>query len=117
MKPGKVQREGNVENHAHIVVLVTTSDNQAQEIADVLLGQRKAACVNIVPGVSSFFWWQGKPDSDRESLLIIKSKASLLDEIITLVKEVHSYDVPEIIALPIIGGNPEYLEWIDKEVS
>ena len=106
-----------METHENIVVLVTCTDKQAREIANVLLKQRKAACVNIVPDVTSFFWWQGNADSDRESLLIIKSKASLLNEIITLVKKVHSYDVPEIIALPIIGGNTEYLEWIDKEVS
>ena len=82
-----------------------------------LLTQRKAACVNIVPGVSSLFWWQDKLDSAQESLLIIKTKASLLNEIITLVREVHSYDVPEIIALPIVGGNQDYLEWIGKEVD
>jgi periplasmic divalent cation tolerance protein len=105
-----------METHTSIVVLVTSADEQAQEIADTLLQQRKVACVNIVPGVSSFFWWQGRPDSDRESLLIIKTKASLLAEVIALVKKVHSYDVPEIIALPIIGGNPDYLDWIDKEV-
>ena len=83
----------------------------------MLLNQRKAACVNIVPNVSSLFWWQDKLDSAQESLLIVKTKASLLDEIIRLVKEIHSYDVPEIIALPIIGGNQDYLEWIDKEVD
>ena len=101
-----------------VVVLVTTgSEEEARRVAEHLLGQRKAACVNIVPGVSSLFWWQGKLDSAQESLLIIKTRASLLQKVIELVKEVHSYEVPEIIALPIIGGNEDYLKWIDDEVE
>ena len=107
-----------MEESAKIVILVTTSaDEEAHKIADVLLTKRKVACVNIVPRVNSFFWWQDKIDSDQESLLIIKTKASLLDEIVALVREIHSYDTPEIIALPIVGGNQYYLEWIDKEVK
>jgi len=101
-----------------IVVFVTTgTEAEAHKIAELLLGKRKAACVNIVPGVDSSFWWQGKLDSARESLLIIKTRASLLSEIIELVKSVHSYEVPDIIALPIIGGNEDYLKWIDDEVK
>ena len=103
---------------AYIVLLITASNiEEANKIAELLLNQRKAACVNIVPRVSSLFWWQDKLDSAQESLLIVKTKASLLPEIISLVKGVHSYDVPEIIALPIVGGNRDYLEWIDKEVK
>ena len=70
-----------------------------------------------MPLVKSFFWWQGKLDSARESLLVIKTKTSLLPELVDLVKGVHSYDVPEIVALPIIGGNEDYLEWLDSEVQ
>ena len=100
-----------------IVILVTTSSEpEAHKIAELLLTQRKAACVNIVPKVESSFWWQGKLDSAKESLLIIKTNASLLSEIVDLVKTAHSYEVPEIIALPIIGGNEDYLKWIDDEV-
>jgi periplasmic divalent cation tolerance protein len=107
-----------MEELAYVVLLITASNiEEANKIAEVLLNQRKAACVNIVPGVSSLFWWQDKLDSAQESLLIVKTKASLLPEVISLVKEVHSYDVPEIIALPIVGGNQDYLEWIDKEVK
>ena len=101
-----------------IVIFVTTStEEEAHSIAELLLGQKKAACVNIVPRVESSFWWQGKLDSAQESLLIIKTRASLLPEIIELVKSVHSYEVPEIIALPIIGGSEHYLKWIDDEVK
>jgi periplasmic divalent cation tolerance protein len=101
-----------------VVIFVTTSSEQeAHKVAKLLLTKRKAACVNIVPRVDSSFWWQGKLDSAQESLLIIKTRASLLQEVIELVKEVHSYSVPEIIALPIIGGNEDYLKWIDAETE
>jgi len=101
-----------------VVILITTStEEEAHKIAEQLLTKRKAACVNIVPKVDSSFWWQGKLDSAQESLLIIKTRASLLQEVINLVKKVHSYSVPEIIALPIVGGNQDYLKWIDDEVK
>ena len=100
-----------------IVVLVTAgSEEEAGKIARMLLEERKAACVNIVPAVDSVFWWQGKIESGRESLMIIKTETSLLDEVIKLVKEAHRYSVPEIIALPIIGGNEDYLKWLNSEV-
>jgi len=107
-----------MEEFTYTVLFITASNGEeAHKIAEVLLNQRKVACVNIVPRVSSLFWWQDKLDSAQESLLIIKTKASLLPEIINLVKGVHSYEVPEIIALPIVGGNQDYLEWLDKEVK
>ena len=102
----------------YIVLLITTdSTEEAQQISKLLLEQRKVACVNIVPEVDSLFWWEDKLDSAQEKLLIAKTKASLLPEIVNLVKAMHSYDVPEIIALPIVGGNPDYLEWIEKSVA
>ena len=101
----------------YIMVLITTdSKEEAAQIARTLLEQKKAACVTITD-VNSYFWWESKIDSARENLLIVKSKASLLTEIIELVRKNHSYEVPEIIALPIIGGNPDYLEWIEKSTS
>ena len=101
-----------------IIILITTgSEEEAHRIADQLLNQRKAACVNIVPKVDSLFWWQGKLDSAQESLIVIKTKASKLKEITELVKRVHSYEVPEIIALPIVGGNEDYLKWLDTTLE
>ncbi len=107
-----------MEEFAYTVLFITASNTEeAQQIANLLLNHKKAACVNIVPRVSSLFWWQGKIDSAQESLLMVKTKTSLLGEIITLVKQIHSYDVPEIIALPVVGGNQDYLDWIGKEVK
>ena len=107
-----------MEELAYIVLFITTTTTEeAQRISSMLLNQKKAACVNIVPKVSSLFWWQDKLDSAQESLLIVKTKTILLNEIVTLVREIHSYDIPEIIALPIAGGNQDYLDWIGKEVK
>jgi periplasmic divalent cation tolerance protein len=107
-----------MEQFAYIVVFVTTTDTEeAQLISKVLLDQKKVACVNIVPRINSSFWWQDKIDSVQESLLIIKTKASQLTEVVRLVKELHHYEVPEIIAIPIIGGNQDYLEWIGSEIE
>lgn len=100
-----------------IVILITASTGaEAQQIADKLLAQRKAACVNIIPNVHSLFWWKGEIDSAEETILIVKSRASLIDEIVSLVKEVHSYEVPEVIALPLVGGNQDYLNWLSAEL-
>ena len=97
-----------------VVVLITTSnEEEAHKIAELLVNRRKAACVNIVPRVDSLFWWKDKLDSARESLLLVKTKASLFPEIVELVKRTHSYEVPEIIALPIIAGSEDYLQWLD----
>ena len=107
-----------MEKASRVVVLITTAtEEEAHRIAKLLLNQRKAACVNIVPRVASSFWWQGQLDSAQESLLIVKTKASLLPEIVEMVKKAHSYEVPEVIALPIINGNEDYLRWIDSEVE
>ncbi len=103
---------------AYIVLLITAANiAEAQRISRRLLQQKKAACVNIVSGVDSLFWWNDKLNSAHESLMVVKTKARLLPEIINLVKQEHSYAVPEIIALPVIGGNPDYLAWLDKEVE
>ena len=107
-----------MEKSSYIVLFITAATtDEAQQIAKVLLEQKKVACVNVVPRISSYFRWQNKLDSAQESLLIVKTKSSVFAEIVNLVKKVHSYDVPEIIALPILDGNQDYLEWIEKNTS
>jgi periplasmic divalent cation tolerance protein len=106
-----------MEQHNYIVVFITTRNTEeAEKISKALVKRRLAACVNIVPEVSSRFWWHDKLDTARESLLVAKTRDYLLPDIIRAVKKIHSYSVPEIIALPIIGGSPDYLDWIDGEV-
>jgi periplasmic divalent cation tolerance protein len=83
-----------MKNSNKIVILVTTgSEPEAHKMAELLLSRRKSACVNILPKVDSSFWWRDKLNSARESLLVIKTKAALLSEIIDLVKAAHSYEV------------------------
>jgi periplasmic divalent cation tolerance protein len=107
-----------MENDQNIVIFITTgTDVEARRVAEALLEQRKASCINIVPTITSLFWWKDQIESNQESLLIVKSKSSLLDEIVSLVKGVHSYDVPEVIALPIIGGNADYLNWMGQQAQ
>ena len=102
----------------NIVVFITTKDAaEAKIISDKLLEEKLIACANIVPGVNSFFWWESKIDQAQEVLMILKTKDKLLNKIIKTVKAYHSYQVPEIIALPIVDGNPDYLRWIDDSVG
>nr|ACN28985.1 unknown [Zea mays] len=96
-----------------IVVYVTVPNREAgKKLSQSIISEKLAACVNIVPGIESVYWWEGKVQSDAEELLIIKTRESLLDALTAHVKANHEYDVPEVIALPITGGNTKYLEWI-----
>ena len=100
----------------HVVIFVTAPNSEeAQKIAHALLERRKAACANIVPSVASLFWWQGELDAAREALIIVKTRAARVDQVVQLVKQVHSYATPEVIALPILSGNDDYLRWIEAE--
>ncbi len=101
----------------HIVIFVTAGNRkEAQKIASGLIRQRLAACVNIVDKVDSLFFWEAKVQKAKESLLIIKSTKAKLPQIIRLIKSLHSYKLPEIIALPIIAGYKPYLRWIDASI-
>lgn len=100
-----------------IVVLMTaSSQEEADGIAEALVGEMLAACVNVVPGISSVYRWQGKVQRDTEWLLVAKSRRDVLDTLVQRVETLHSYDVPEIIALPLVGGSDAYLRWLDREV-
>jgi periplasmic divalent cation tolerance protein len=96
-----------------IIVLITaSSEEEAAKIGSALVDEHLAACVNIVPGVRSLFFWEGKTQDGRELLLICKSRQTLLERIIARVKSLHSYTVPEVIALPVAGGSEDYLRWL-----
>ncbi len=98
-----------------IVVLVTAKDRkEAEKISRGLLGAKLIACANIVEGVQSLFWWQGKIDSSKEVLLVLKTKKILFKKVLNQVKSLHSYQTPEIIALPLVAGSEDYLRWISS---
>ncbi|KAF7817014.1 protein CutA, chloroplastic isoform X1 [Senna tora] len=96
-----------------IVVYVTVPNKEAgKKLAESIVKEKLAACVNRVPGVESVYEWKGEIQTDSEELLIIKTRQSLLEALTEHVKANHEYDVPEVISLPITGGNLQYLEWL-----
>ncbi|MCX5714764.1 MAG: divalent-cation tolerance protein CutA [Candidatus Omnitrophica bacterium] len=102
----------------YIVIFVTAANKkEASNIAKKLIAAKLAACVNIIDKIDSLFRWQGKLDQAKESFLIIKSRDTKFKQIAKMVKSLHSYEVPEIIALPIVCGDAAYLEWINESVG
>ncbi len=98
-------------------VYITTSNSaEARKIGRDLVASRLAACVNIIDSMSSIYWWEGELQEDQESILIAKTSEALVSGLIGRVKEIHSYDVPCVVALPLLEGNQDYLDWIAKEV-
>ncbi len=105
-------------DHEYFLVSITTSSpEEAERIAETIVQERLAACVNIVPAIISIYRWRGEVHRDREVLLIAKSRPELFESLAARVKELHSYEVPEIIALPIAAGSKAYLNWIDESVQ
>jgi periplasmic divalent cation tolerance protein len=101
-----------METPVHVVVLVTAPPDRAAEIARRLVEERLAACVNILPAIRSVYCWKGELCDDAEALLVIKTRAALFDPLRARVVELHPYEVPEVIELPILAGHPPYLQWI-----
>ena len=101
-----------------IIVYSTCSDaKEAQELAVKLVEQRLAGCVNVLPAVGSFYRWKGKVEQDTEILLIIKTSRELLERVRAEWERSHSYEMPELIAVPIVDGAPNYLNWLDTELA
>lgn len=101
-----------------LIVLVTCPNRAvARRLGTTLVKRRLAACVNVVPGIESVFWWNGKLDRCREALLLIKTTAARFERLRRAVIELHPYDVPEVIALPILKGHPAYLDWVSGLLS
>lgn len=100
-----------------VVFMTAPQGPEAGSLAHMLLKKRLCACVNIVKGMASFFWWQGKIDAAGESLLIAKTEQRLVKKIIREVSRAHSYSVCEIIALPIVAGHAPYLKWISSSLK
>ena len=111
-------RKEELKMEGHIVVFITTKNiSEAKRIGHELLNAHLIACANIVKEIQSFYWWQNKINNDQESLLIVKTQKRLFHKIVKKVKIIHSYSVPEIIAIPIFLGEKNYLKWIDDSVK
>ena len=101
----------------YAVLLITTPTRQeAENLTKRLLQQKLAACVNLLP-VASHYRWKGKIEEAEEILMLVKTQRRLINQIVKLVERHHSYEVPEVIALPLIEGNPKYLQWIAESVK
>jgi len=99
-------------SRATLIMVTAGSEDQATSIAQALVGERLAACVNIVGPIRSIYRWQGEVHDDSEHLMLIKTRASLVSKVERRVRKLHSYEVPEVIALSIVGGSKPYLEWL-----
>ncbi len=102
----------------HVVCFVTaSSDREARTIGDAVVRERLAACANVVGPIASTYRWRGKVERSKEVLLLLKTRDDLVPALTARVRSLHSYEVPEVIALPITGGNDAYLRWIDDSVE
>ncbi len=100
-----------------LIYITTSSEDESSLIGEKLVSERLVGCANIISDIKSFYWWQGNLENDQESILLVKSLVSKIDEIIKRVKELHSYENPAIIALPIINGSKDYLNWLKEEIE
>ena len=101
----------------YVLVYITTSgEEESKEIGRTIVEERLAGCVNIIPTIKSLYWWKGEIEDDNESILIVKTKVSNIENIIKKVKEIHSYENPAILAIPIIEGSKTYLDYLDCEI-
>jgi len=101
----------------YIQVLTTTATKaDAQAIATAVVGKRLAACAQVIGPIISTYWWQGQIEMAEEWLCVMKSRQDLYEELERVIRQVHPYDVPEILAVPVVLGSQDYLEWMDREL-
>lgn len=102
---------------AAFVYITTASPEEAERIGRALVESRLAACVNILPGMRSIYHWQGALETAQETVLVAKTRLSLAQSLTARVKELHSYDVPCVVVMPVVDGLPAFLRWIDDETA
>jgi len=112
------KRQDNMDNQFIIVFITAPTKEVGEKIANALLDKKLAACVNLISPIRSLYIWEGRTNADEETLLVVKTRADLFaDQLVPAVKAIHPYEVPEIIALPIVMGSSDYLEWIEAVTS
>jgi len=100
-----------------LVYMTAETPEQARALGRALVETRLAACANVIPGMIPIFWWDGAVQEGSEAVLIAKTRRELLEELTAFVKARHDYDCPCVVALPIEGGNPAFLDWIGTETK
>ncbi|PFH35291.1 divalent cation tolerance protein, CutA1 family protein [Besnoitia besnoiti] len=108
---------GNAPDQIQVAYVTCKDKTQAEEVASKLVASRLAACVNIVPGITSVYEWEGKMQKDEEVLLIVKTRKEFAAELVAAVRQLHSYDVPEVVFLDVVGGNEPYLDWVRRNTQ
>jgi len=111
------RRQAFAKNDPMRVVMVTAPEADAEGIARSLLEDRLIACANLLKGVQSLYWWEGKIENSSETLIVMKTPASKINALMRRVRALHKYTVPEILALPIMESNPAYAAWVAKETG
>ena len=101
----------------HFVYITCASLDEAKRIGHALVEARLCACVNVLPGMTSLYWWQGKIEEGQETVLIAKTRDTLLDALTDRVKALHSYQCPCVVAFPVAAGNADYVKWIEAETE
>ncbi len=102
---------------AALVYITAPNVDEAQKLGHILVSKRLAACVNILPGMESMYWWDGAVQTDNEAVLIAKTRGDLAEALTKEVLATHEYDVPCVVTVPITGGNPAFLAWIEDETA
>lgn len=99
------------------IVFISLPREEARGMAKNIVEERLAACVNIIPKIESFFWWEDKIENDEEALLIAKTSQQKVEKLITWVKDNHPYPIPEVITVPLSEGLPDYINWVIEETG
>ena len=97
------------------VYVTASSRDEALDIGRTVVRERLAACANVIDGLTSVYWWEGAVQEDPETALVLKTRADRLEALTARVRELHSYTCPCVVALPVLGGNPDFLAWIREE--
>ena len=99
----------------YVIAYVTARDqDEAKRIGEAIVREKLAACANIIPVIHSIYWWKGSIEEEKECLLLLKTKKTLVPKLIKRVKELHSYDVPCVDIIPVTDGNKEYFKWVEE---
>ncbi len=100
-----------------LIYITAASAEEAAKIGRMLVEERLAACANLLGRIGSIYWWEGKLQEEEEASLIVKTTEALVERVVERVKQVHSYSCPCVVALPIVGGNTDFLDWIESETD
>ncbi len=101
----------------YLVYVTAASEEEAKKLARKIVEERLAACANVYPRISSFYWWEGKLEEDSEASIIFKTRGERLEALMARIKELHSYSCPCVLSWPVEKGNPDFISWVEKETA